>query len=823
MQEVTFISSKETIAITYGSEEITYSSLLNNIYATARLWENYQCERVAIFAHNCPQWIYTFFSSWVNNTTPVPIDYLASSDEVAYILDDCRPGVVFYSDATAKTFEEALKKANNKPVTIKIDSQQLPAINQVHDTLSIHDINKTAVIIYTSGTTGNPKGVMLSFDNLLANIEAVTSYIPIYTAHRSVLLLLPLHHIFPLLGSMIAPLFVGGLVAMSPSMASEDIIQTLQKNKVAIMIGVPRLYAAIRNGIMDKIRKQKVAHALFKIVKTVGSPSFSKKIFKKVHDRFGGNVTYMVCGGAKLDENVAADFKTLGFEMLEGFGMTEAAPMITFTRPGRWKIGSAGEKMPGMEVESRDGEIVARGRNIMQGYFNKPEATAAIIKDGWLHTGDLGYFDSQGFIHITGRKKDIIVLSNGKNINPEEIEFKLKEISPIVAEAGVFMKDDKLSVAIYPDFQKVKELNISDISEEIRWNVIDLYNKNASPYKHLTKFFIQKEELPKTRLGKIQRYKLETITSPDEKKNSSATEPDFEEYVIIRDYLKEQKNVLVNPDDHLQLDLGLDSLDKISFQTFLESSFGIELHEDTFTHHPTVVRIASYMREKKKKFSHEAVRWGEILKEKIDLSLPKNMFTQNLIKNISRIGLSLYFRVKAEGRENLPDGPVIIAPNHQSFLDGLFVSIFLSNKAMRETYFYAKEKHVRNPLIRAFATRNNVVIMDINKDLKQSLQKLAALLQKGKKIMIFPEGTRSRNGELGSFKKAFAILSRELNVPIVPVSIKGAYDALPRGSIFPKPFKRIKVKFNKPVYPAGHDYNSLSDLVHRILKADLAG
>jgi long-chain acyl-CoA synthetase len=190
------------------------------------------------------------------------------------------------------------------------------------------------------------------------------------------------------------------------------------------------------------------------------------------------------------------------------------------------------------------------------------------------------------------------------------------------------------------------------------------------------------------------------------------------------------------------------------------------------------------------------------------------------MKNAAKILLKLYFRLKGEGVENLPDGPFILAPNHQSFFDGLFVAVFLKNKLMKRTYFYAKEKHLRNKIVRFIADKNNVIVMDLS-DLKTSLQKMAVVLKRGKNIIIFPEGTRTENGEIGDFKKTFAILSRELNVPIVPVAINGAYDALPRGTHFPKPWKKINVKFLQPVSPENHSYESLKEFVQRKVSEQL--
>ncbi len=817
------IKSGNKTAFVWLNEVISYNDLLKHINYFSELYSSVPISKIAIFSENRPEWAYAFFSAWKNKSVAVPIDYLATPEEIAYILNDCRAEIIFTSSSSFSVLKEAVKQVNYE-IKIYVFEELLYDLGTYKsDELNFADNDDTAVIIYTSGTTGSPKGVMLSFDNLSVNIAGVTEHVLIFNEYRNVLALLPFHHIFPLMGTLIIPLSAGAKIAFSPSMTSEDIISTLQKNKIAIIIGVPRLYSAIAMGILAQINKSIIAKTFFRLAKVINSRKFSKTIFKKVHAKFGGNVEYMVCGGAKLDEEIARIFKTLGFEMLEGFGMTETAPMITFTRPGKWKIGSAGQLLPGLDVKTLNGEIIVRGRCVMKGYYNRPEETAQVIKDGWLYTGDLGHVDNEGYIYITGRSKEIIVLSNGKNINPEEIENKIKLQSEFVSEVGVFMRNDSLTAAVCPDFIKLKEKTVHNLEELFRWEVIDKYNKSAAPYKKITKFVLCKNELPKTRLGKIQRYKLSAIVETDKtKKKKDNYAPEYEEYSVIRDFLKEQKKSEIEPDDHFEIDLGLDSLDKVNLQVFLESTFGIKVHDDIFIHHPTVEKLSLFMKEKKNKLSVESVKWAEIFKEKIDLKLPRSWFTQNLFKNTSKIFFRFYFRIKGEGTENIPNGPFIITPNHQSFFDGLFVSVFLKNKVMKNTYFYAKEKHVRNKFIKALADRNNVIVMDINRDLKQSLQKLAAVLKSGKNIIIFPEGTRTYTGQIGEFKKSFAILSRELNVPVVPVSINGANLALPRGSIFPRPWKKINVKFLRPIYPDGLNYDTLTTRVQEELEKEIA-
>ncbi len=807
------ITNRNKTALVWKDTTYSYNKLLTNVYAYADKYAG-NVSKVAIFSENRPEWVFAFYSIWKNNSIAVPIDYLSTSDEVAYILNDCKPEVVFYSNGTKNVIESAINKLSYTTKAICLDEQQIVEETEEVEALTEPDRLKTAVIIYTSGTTGSPKGVMLSYQNIHANIKGVSEEVNIYNEEQRTMVLLPLHHIFPLLGTMVAPLNTGGTIAFSPSLASDDIMATLQNNKITIIIGVPRFYDQIVKGIKDKINKKGIAKLLFKVCAKVDSKKLSHKIFAEVQNKFGGHVKYLVCGGAKLSEVTGKDLRTLGFEVLEGFGMTEAAPMITFTRPGRVKIGSPGEALPGVEIKIVDSEVIARGENIMQGYYNKPEETSEVLKDGWLYTGDLGEIDDEGFLRITGRAKELIVLPSGKNITPDEVEKKITALSELVNEVGVYLEDDTLKAVVFPNLQKFAGKDVTEVEEVIKWDVIDKYNKAASPYKRVLSFAIVTEELPRTRLLKLKRFMLSSLASKSEKGKVAIVEPEFNEYRILKEYFLDEKKREVLPNDHLEMDLGLDSLDKVTLQVFVQYTFGVNLKEDDLTQVGTVEKLADFIRQRKTKEQIEAINWGEILRETTNLKLPESWFTYNILKNFARIILRMYFRLKAEGLENIPSGPIILAPNHQSFFDGLFVATSLKNKIFKSTYFYAKEKHVRKSWVKFIANRHNVIVMDINKDLKSSLQNLAEVLRKGRNIIIFPEGTRTRDGKLGDFKKTFAILSRELNVPVVPVAIRGAYEALPRGSRFPRPFKKISIKFYQPVYPKDHSYDSLKDFVY---------
>jgi long-chain acyl-CoA synthetase len=813
--------SGQRTAIVSEKESISYNQLVQHIRLFSELTQNLNGHAI-ICSENSKGWVFAFYSLWKNGLVPVPVDCLSSKKDIEYIIADCQPSVIFCSANRKAVIQEAIYDLDVRPTLFVIDEYEQADASSYPTTLEFYpDPEKTAVIIYTSGTTGNPKGVMLSFRNLKANIDAVCTDIRIFNVEDKVLLLLPLHHIFPLLGTMVMPLLAGSSIVISPSMASGDIVRTLKENQVTLMIGVPKLYTTIHKGIFDQINKSFLAKNLFRLAKMVGSLQFSRLIFGTVHRKFGGHINYLVCGGAALELKVGKDLRTLGFDLLEGYGMTEAAPMISFNRPGNVHAGTAGQHLSCVNVEVREGELVVKGENVMQGYYGKPDDTAAILKDGWLYTGDQGYIDDEGFIHITGRKKEIIILSNGKNINPSDIEEQLELANPVVKEVGVFQDGDRLHVIVVPNKTKATEMGITDLEKYIKWDVLKVYNQSAVSYKMVTGFTLSNDELPRTRLGKIQRFKLAEMASSVKDKSSDTVQFNTPEFLLLKTYIFQEKKIELKPTDHIEFDLGLDSLDKVSLQVYIDSTFGVKLDLPAIIRFDNMMQLCEYIAKHKTHEVAEKIDWSAIIRQRIHLKLPQTWITSHLFVNISRVFFSFYFRMKGRGVKNIPDGPCIIVPNHQSFFDGLFVASYLRFWQMRKTFFYAKEKHVRNPFVKFIANRNNIIVMDLNNNLKESIQKMAEVLKEKKNLIIFPEGTRTRDGRLGDFKKTFAILSRELNVPVVPVTIKGAFEALPKGSWFPKPFRKIRVEFLSPVFPENHTYDALSEIVRNRIKRRL--
>ena len=802
----------EEIAIAGKNISIPYNEILQQVGLYSSMLGDVANQRVVIFSENRHEWVYAFYAIIKNKGIAVPVDALSTAEDLAYILKDCRPHTVFVSADRSTVLHEAMAASGHYPSVCVLEDFHGAKEPVAGEEIIIHDEEATALILYTSGTTGSPKGVMLSFTNIFTNLDAVCHDVPVFDPDDKVIVLLPVHHVFSLVGTIIAPLYVHATLVFNNSLAADEMIATLQRHKVTILIAVPRLYQLLYKGLNEKIRHNVLARIFLGVAVAVKSKKLSRILFATVHKKFGGHIKYMVSGGAAIEPRVIRFFMNLGFEVLEGYGMTETAPMITFTRPGKAKPGIPGQPLKGIKVEIRDGEIVVSGNNVMQGYYNKPVETEEVLKDGWLYTGDLGFIDESGYVNITGRKKEIIVLSNGKNINPAELEETITTSFDEVKECGVFMKDDSLQAIILPDFKKLGDKGIKDYEQYIKWNVIDIFNKKITPYKKILKFHITGGELPKTRLGKLKRYALEDLVT--KKKESSVDEPHTNEYQVLKRFLEEETQQTVLPTHHIELDLALDSLGKVSLSAFIETAFGVTIHESNLSDFVSVQKLAEYINQKKTRLSFDGINWSKILKEKVHLTLPKSWFTHNLFKNITQVLFRLFLRIRGEGLENLPESPCIIAPNHQSILDGFLVVSFFKRKFVKKTYVYAKERHFRNPVMRFLASRNNIILVDINKDLRLSIQKLAEVLKKGKNLIIFPEGTRTLTGKIGDFKQTFAILSKELNIPVIPVAIQGSYNILPSGSRILRLYKKVTVSFLSPVYPDNHTYESLRNMVY---------
>ncbi len=835
------IKEFDNIAIMAGERQVSYKQLLDyiNLYAqqtpkdTAETRTADAIGKTIIFSENRVGWIFAFFSVWQNRGIAVPVDASSMVDDLVYIMRDCKPSYIWTSREKLPIVNEAISIVGQDIKVLIINDYEeaecFPRGEKTEiekDNIFVPENHTPALIIYTSGTTGSPKGVVLSYANLYANMYSVTYHVPIFRPDRRTLILLPLHHILPLVGTVVLPILGGGGVAICPSMSGPDIMETLAKGKIAIFVGVPRLWQTLYNGIKKKIDERAITRMLFNICAKVNNPALSRKVFGAVHKKLGGHLAYCVSGGAALDTEIGEGLRTLGITMLEGYGMSETAPIISFTRPGDVIPGCVGLPMPSEEVKIVDGEICVKGPNVMLGYYNRPEETAQVIdKDGFVHTGDLGFIDDLGRIHITGRSKEIIVLSNGKNVQPNEIEYKIEKYDDKVKEVAVTQDGDLLCAIIVPQDEWAKNLTDAEMEEILKRQVIEPYNRGVVNYKKIKSIIVYHGALPRTKLEKLQRFKLkdiingQTIAAPAKEENVQE-QAMTKEYAILKQFIENEKKMTIKPTDNLETDLAFDSLDCVSLQGFVEQTFGIVIKADEFIKFENVQAIADHIAVRKTRSEMEETNWHSILAgDSSNLELPTGSLVTTS-ESIFRLFLKVHNHLEIKGKENIPaDGNFIIAPNHQTFLDGQICVAGLDNKALRDTYYYATEEHVRGAVVVYFANRLNIVRME-RRNLKNSILKLGEVLKKGKNLVIFPEGRRTEDGNIGVFKKTFAILSKELQVPILPVRITGGYEAMPRGKKFPNTHK-IVVEYLKPVMPEQNEsYEQISDKVKSAILGD---
>lgn len=826
---MSFVYDRKKTAIVYRNKEYSYADIIKIAKGYGEYLDINSEERVGVFMENRIEYPCAVLSIFNKKGTSTNLDSGYTPEQLAYVFSDSNPKYLFVSNQTVEVAEEAKKLANSEVTLLNVDTITVD-MNKDYGKLEIEELprDSVAVMLYTSGTTGNPKGVMLTFENLMSNIEGIRD-IGLVNDQDRLLAILPFHHVLPLNLSMLMPLYFGCLMVISEELSSEAIRNNLKNYNISILIGVPRIWEMVHKGIMGKIQSSSVAKTLFNICKKLDNRALSKKVFKKVHEGLGGHIRILVSGGAKLDPAIAEDFRAWGLEMLEGYGLTETSPIISFNRPGNVLIGSVGEALPGVEVKiAEDGEVIVRGKNVMKGYYNKPEATAeAIDKDGWFHTGDLGELDGK-YLKIIGRKKEMIVLSNGKNINPADIEAQIMGATDIIQEIAVAEYDNHLVAVVLPDFKKLEAKKISNAKEAIKWEVIDKYNVEAPKYRKILDIVVVKEELPKTKLGKLRRFMLKDIIEgkPIEKSQSNKKEtkkPEIMESFEFQEIAKFIKtlhdDVDIIPESHLEIDLGLDSLDLVELNSFVENTFGIQIGDEDVLKIKTVENLYNYIKEKDGVFEQKDINWKSIFDEPVSVEMPGSSLV-GLQKILTKPFFSTYIKVEKKIDKLTNESPVLFVGNHQSFIDASALTQAIPTDILKNTYFLALDKNFEGAIKENFAKNANIILININKNLKETLKISAHVLKEGKNLLIFPEGARTRDGELQQFKKTFAILSKELNIPVVPFTIQGAYELMPFGKTFPSSGK-VKVEFLDKILPESRTIDEIVTETKRVIQENL--
>ena len=497
-------------------------------------------KKIAVIGENSYPWLIAYFATVNGTGVVVPLDRDLQPREVANLAKIAEISAIVYAGKFNDTVDEVMAAVPGVIYAIDMSAaedragrlsyakildmgrQELAKGNRdfVDAKINADDV---CSILFTSGTTGVAKGVMLSHSNIAANVYNLTKFVRI--APDSIgLSVLPMHHTYEMTCHILAGLYQGETVAICEGL--KHIAKNLQEVHANIMLSVPLIFETMHKKIWagaeakGSAKKMRTMIKLSRALKLYNHPDIVKKIFKPIHETTGGGITQLVSGGAGINPKVIEDFEAMGLPMLQGYGMTENAPIIAANRDCYSKAASVGQPLPGTEVkisnpdETGIGEIICKGPSVMQGYYKNQEETDKVLIDGWLYTGDYGYLDKEGYLYITGRKKNVIIAKNGKNIFPEELESYLAETGYIMEsmvheEASEKDDDVVIKAQIYPDFEKIQadkgQLDEAQLREFIG-SLVDQVNEKLPLYKRIKRFAIRQEEFEKTTTRKIKRH-----------------------------------------------------------------------------------------------------------------------------------------------------------------------------------------------------------------------------------------------------------------------------------------------------------------------------
>jgi long-chain acyl-CoA synthetase len=803
-------------------------------------------DRVAILCENRPRWCVAYAAILHAGAIVVAIDAQTGPEAIQAVLDDSGSVGLFVSAELAGHLP-ALRERGFEGLVFGLDEDGAPSpwsqlsAGAEAELPQIAGGDAEAAVLYTSGTTGSPKGVVLTHANLQSLVMAVDQALAFRPDDR-LLMFLPLQHVLSQVGSFILPAALRLTVVHAVIASGEELVRTVREGRVTILLAVPLFFHVLHDRIERGVAAAPaLARSAFRsflrwngfLRRRLGL-NLGRLFFRKVHALFGPQLRFMVSGASALDGGVESGFRAMGFDLIQAYGMTETSGGVTVMPLSSKKTGVVGAPLPGATVriaapdDAGVGEVLLRGPMITPGYHDRPEATAELLAGGWLHTGDLGRFDDEGFLQITGRSKDVIILGSGKNIYPEDLEVQYSR-SPWIEELCVLGIDggeqgEKLHAVVVPDWAQLKREGISGVREVIRFE-LETVSAQLPPYQRVLSFELRRDPLPRTPTRKVQRFKILPHQETIEERRASLPADGPEQVArleseagrtiieLIRGRIGEE--LPLQASSAFELDLGLDSLSRMELLLSIERALEIGFEDDEAAELATVDDLLQLAEAKRAAGAGGGARaggWPELIAEAGPEDLPELLRERRSF--LSYCGLQLmvwtahlinlvFFRLRSTGIENAPkEGAFLVCPNHVSFLDGFLVASLFPRSVVRHAFVLGEADHVESGLAGGLSRFGGIVPTNPNLHLRLSMRAGAAGLKDGRVLMVFPEGTRSADGKLQDLKQGSAILATELDLPIVPALIEGAFDAWPRGASRPRLFTPCKVSFGKPIQPA---------------------
>ena len=823
-------SDKTALQIERNGEWTRYS--YRQLYDLSRqiafsLWRHgYRKEdKMILLSENQPEWGITYLAAIQIGVIVVPIDPQTARGEVIALADFTEAKAILASDTLFQQLH-SIHDEREKLDVLNLNQLCQPSgaegvvdpIAEIPDEFSNVEIHPdaTASIIFTMGTTIDPRGAMLSHRGFVANLHAIAQVLPPAETDEF-LSILPLYHALGFSCSFLMSIYGGATVTYVNTFKPTAILETMRRTETTVLIGVPRLYKLLYDAIERYVLQTPIG----------ADETVDSAVIEQVKEALGGHIRVFVSGGAALPLQVYEGFKRFGLTILEGYGMTETAPVLSVNPAGKSKAGSVGRPVNDVEFQIADpdangiGEIVTKSPSTMAGYYRNTEATQQVIRDGLLYTGDLGYIDEDGYLFLTGRKKDVIIGGTGKNIYPVELE-ELYRHSPDISEicvVGIDLPDsfgEEVHTAIVPNY--CGERTQVEVQESIQKH-LQTCAHSLPTHQNLQKVHFWEADLPKTPDRAIDRQRvkellLKQLVADSAKPIVSAEEtsadgtlgdwvPESREAEIATELgrLSRVSPSRIHADSTLDTDLGLDSLTRVELLLQLESQLGKPVPDVVAAKMRTVGDVIDAVKTLDSQTTPDAFLGSSMAVEhgKLD-SRPSHLTT--LIRFGIRMILRYRFSLRCDGLGHIPSGGAyIIAANHSSHLDTLAIITALGVESRRLHPLSARDYFYNSRLKAWFVSQClNTLPFDRTDNSLQSLRIAQEALLQNENLLIYPEGTRSPNGELQSFKPGLGLLAYEAGVPIVPAHISGTYEALPKGKSLPRKSK-ISVVFGELIVP----------------------
>ena len=768
-------------------------------------------DRIYVSGANHPNWPICYFGILAAGAIAVPMDVALTSTQAITIETSAQGTLAIFDEEAYHTFGKDMEV---RILRMEDLTDEIPNAENLTPKVDISS-ESLASVLYTSGTTGVPKGVMLSHGNFTNMLASLGKIFPLSSEDR-VLSVLPLHHTFEFSCGLLMPLSLGTGIIYLDEITGESLSKGLQEGQVTAMVGVPALWQLLERRIKGQIKDQgtlfeNFMDAALEINRRLGKNAkldIGRLLFAPVHSRLGGNMKFMISGGAALPPDTQKFFSGLGLHLTEGYGLTEAAPVLTVSEGGPGaKMGTVGKNIPGVEIkilnpdENGVGEVLARGQNVMKGYFNNVSASeSALDDDGWLHTGDMGRIDHKKRLFLVGRAKEVVVTAAGENIYLDDVEHTIGAIRNIKEYTLVGVTDPRggerlglIAVLDTEDFKGDKEELRSDAIDAIKKRIDTLPAFQRPAVTHIVD-----ADLPRTRTRKIQRKESAKILE----KIIAATPTKAEARMGVDSAISKAlasvcgvSDSIITPSTNLREDLGFDSLMAVELSAALSSLPRLGSPDpDELSSCETVTDIIQLIGAKE-------IAKAETKTEKKTIPEPLAVPMKQALGWAQRTLYGAGLRTKVIGRNNIPQNrQLIVVSNHCSHLDMGLVKYALGKYGHKLVALAAKDYFFEgNPwMVAYFEQLTNLKPIDRKRGYSASLKQAKEIVDQGNVVLLFPEGTRRQDGALSEFKPLMGQLAIETNVDILPMHLGGTFDAMPKGAVVPKK-RDLTVRIGAPI------------------------